>query len=82
MTCAPLLVAVRDGIHRLEEQLQREAEESRNEELLAAASAKVPRICSAAGMPTAYNRRRPLTKIEDEARRRLLRQATAANQAI
>eukprot|EP00973_Karenia_brevis_P006549 890895-Karenia_brevis.AAC.1 len=82
MTCAPLLVAVRDGIHRLEEQLQREAEEARNEELMAAAHAEVPRSCSGAGAPTAYNKRRPLTKLEDEARRRLLRQATAANQAI
>ncbi|CAK0803316.1 unnamed protein product [Prorocentrum cordatum] len=44
MTCAPLLVAVRDGIRRLEERLR--------------------------------------TEVQDEARRRLIRQATAANQAI
>eukprot|EP00973_Karenia_brevis_P030288 4176188-Karenia_brevis.AAC.1 len=80
MTCAPLSVAVRDGIHRLEE--QREAEEARNEELMAAAHAECPRSCSGAGTPIAYNKRWPLTKLEDEARRRLRRQATAANQAI
>ena len=33
MTCAPLLVAIRDGIRRLEEQLQKEEEDARAEEL-------------------------------------------------
>ena len=82
MTCAPLLVAVRDGICRLEDQLQQEEEEARNEELARAANAEASRSGEAAGLPTAFNKRRPLTKLEDEARRRLIRQASAANQAV
>ena len=69
MTCAPLMVAVRDGIHKLEETMRQEEEDAKAE------AAPVTAKATALG-------RRPLTKLEDDARRRLIRQATAANQAI
>ena len=78
MTCAPLLVAVRDGIRRLEDQLKKEEEEAQRDDMLRASDSNV----AAKEQSTALPGRRPLTKLEDEARRRLIRQATAANQAI
>ena len=79
MTCAPLLVAVRDGIGKLEDQFRREDEEARNAELRGSLEPKL----DADGNSASFSKmRRPLTKQEDEARRRLIRQATAANQAV
>ena len=80
MVCAPLMVAVQYGVQRLEERLRWEEDEARREELEAASPKKAP---AAASTESAAKRpRRPLSKIEDEARRRLIRQATATNQAI
>ena len=79
MTCAPLLVAVQQGIQRLEEWLHLEEEKARQEEILAASPGKKSQPAAGDQAP---GRRRPLTKLEDEARRRLIRQASAANQAI
>ena len=64
------MVAVRDGIHGLDEQLRLEDEEAQ----------KHPPGPTTSEAPR--NRRGPLTEMQDEARRRLIRQATAANQAI
>ena len=80
MTCAPLLVAIRDGVRRLEEQLQQEEEESRSAALCKMEGA--PPFQEQAGATSGGKTWRPLTKEQDEARRRLIRQATAANQAI
>ena len=83
MTCAPLLVAMRDGIRRLEAQLQAEEEDARVAELQASA---MPSRFNPASSSTPTHlekaKRRVLTKQENEARRRLIRQATAANQAV
>ena len=78
MTCAPLLVADRDGIRRLEDQLKKEEEEAQRDDMLRASDSNVVAKEQNSALPG----RRPLTKLEDEARRRLIRQATAANQAI
>ena len=73
---APLIVAVRDGIQRLEEQLRQEdAEEMK------------PTQEGHTGPSTHsmdfHGKTRPaLTKVQEEARRRLIRQATAAHHAI
>ena len=115
MVCAPLLVALRDGLARLETKLREEAEHERVEELKAElagkqssvavdsgkqsslavdsglshpASASVPSLhvsneatsSSALGVGTPP-KRRTMSKLEREASRRLLRQATAAQQA-
>ena len=91
MTCAPLLVALQDGVERLERRLQEEREEERLEELQRAdmqvrkqKEANVDNNAathkSLAGIGP--NNRRPFTKLEREASRRLIRQATAANSAI
>jgi len=45
MTCAPLLVAVRDGIQRLEEQLSQEAEEATTAEVSTEPSQKKRVTC-------------------------------------
>ena len=83
MTCAPLMVAIRDGVRRLEEQLQQEEEEARGAEIAESLGLAVTVEKGGGGTQgLTTSRRRPLTKIEDEARRRLIRQATAANQAI
>jgi len=82
MTCAPLLVAVRDGIHRLEETMQQEEEDAKSAELAATGGAKTVPETADKAQKTSACRPRTLTKLEDEARRRLIRQATAANQAI
>ena len=79
MTCAPLLVAVQQGIQRLEEYLRLEEEKAPQEEILAASPGKKSQPAAGDQAP---RKRRPLTKLEDEARRRLIRQASAANQAI
>ena len=79
MTCAPLLVAIRDGVQRIEETLQREAEEAETAALQVSLAGASPggQTFSVSGKP-----KQQLTKLQDEARRRLIRQATAANQAI
>ena len=82
MTCAPLLVAVRDGIGRLEEQFRLEEEAAKTEQLREHPDA--PPNSGLLGGQSFFvkNNKRVLTKVEDEARRRLIRQATAANQAV
>ena len=71
MVVAPLLVAIRNGLQRLEEELkEQDAAAEQSEQTVASTTSSVT-----------YTRR-PLTKLEEEARRRLIRQATAANQAI
>ena len=71
MTCAHTLVALRGGVQRLEEELKQQAEEAQNQEITAITQT----------LPF-NNSKRQLTKQQDEARRRLIRLATAANQAI
>ena len=78
MTCAPLLVAIRDGVKRLEVELKKEQEEAQAPASNAAEQAIDPRA-NGERRPGAGPRR--LTPLEKEAIRRLLRQVTAANQA-
>ena len=82
MTCAPLMVAIRDGIHRLEEELQAEEEDARAAALADELGVKHSPSAEASVAGSDGKRRRVLTKLEDEARRRLLRQASAANKAV
>jgi hypothetical protein len=56
-----------------------EEEKAPQEEILAASLGKKSQPAAGDQAP---RKRRPLTKLEDEARRRLIRQASAANQAI
>ena len=78
ITCAPMLVAIRDGIQRLEEQLRTEDEKAQSEELVRQSLQATP----AFPFESTSSCKRKLSKLEDEARRRLIRQAQAANQAI
>ena len=91
MTCAPLLVAIRECIAKLEEQLEVEREEQkRTEEALAKmtdpnstqASPSQSQAPQAQQQETkSQQTRRPMSKLQQEAARRLIRQAKAANQA-
>ena len=83
MTCAPLLVAMRDGIRKLEAALQAEVETAQNEELGNAdigqdhtKAAKRPRVEKQDSQPG--KRRQAPSKLEREAGRRLLRLASAS----
>ena len=82
MTCAPLLVAIRDGIHRLEEELQAEEEDAKAAALADQLGVKNSQSAEASVAGSDGKVRRVPTKLEDEARRRLLRQASAANKAV
>ena len=82
MLCAPLLVAIRDGLRRLQEQLEQEDEAARTAELEAQLGKKGNADEGVVNASCATARHRPLTKLQDEARRRLIRQATATNQAV
>jgi len=104
MVCAPLLVALRDGLARLEAKLREESERERVEQLLseagqhdvsshtADAAAKAMPQPALDAMPSGSTGqgansggtgapKRSMSKLEREACRRLLRQATAAQQA-
>ena len=89
MTCAPLLVAIRDGLRKLEEQLEAEREEQRLEELRAErrdpnSSADLPAQTQQQQPGQQENpqqKRRPMSALQRETARRLIRQAKAANQA-
>ena len=82
MVCAPLLVAIRDGLRRLEDRLKEEDEAAQVAEVKAQFDDKRSFEKSGAVVGHGIGKRRRLTKLEDDARRRLIRQATAANQAV
>ena len=71
MVVARLLVAIRSGLQCLEEELKEQD-----------AAAQQPDQTFSPTTSSVARKRTSLTKLEDEARRRLIRQATAANQAI
>ena len=75
MTCAPLLVAIRDGIHRLEAELQAEEDDAKAAALADQLGVKNSQSAEASVAGSNGKARRVPTKLEDEARRRLLRQA-------
>ncbi len=77
MTCSAPLVALRGGVRRIEEEFKRQEEEAQAAEMSGEPSGKAVQ----AQAPT-VNKGRQLSKLQDEARRRLIRLATAANQAI
>ena len=84
MVCAPLLVALRDGLARLEASLRGEAENERLEQLAAVTGdgdnlADTVGDSACSSRPTLPSKRR--SKLEREASRRLIRQASAAQQA-
>jgi len=115
MVCAPLLVALRDGLARLEAKLEEEAQQERLEQLLAetrqdpsssmqdvSESEALPaqlrgaspiakgsgdgepsssHLSAEGSAPQGHAKVRRMSKLEREACRRLLRQATAAQQA-
>ena len=77
MTCSAPLVALRGGVRRIEEEIKRQEEEAQAVEMSGEPSGKEIALPA----PT-VNKGRQLSKLQDEARRRLIRLATAANQAI
>ena len=82
MNCSPLLVAIRDGLKRLEDWMRAEEEEAKSEELVQQLAQCTTAARLSPTVASKQSRKRKLSKEEDEARRRLIRQAQAANQAI
>ena len=88
MTCAPLLVAIRDGLEKLDEQMKIEEQERKAEERRVAENEGEQSSGGGAGamaqreqQGNSSQRRRTMTPLEREATRRLLRQATAIQKA-
>ena len=89
MTCAPLLGHMADGMKHLEATMREEDARDRLESLLQQGLADgrhltgdSPQTAQSAGLPEGEPVRKPLRKDQDEARRRLIRLWTSANQAL